>query len=177
MLMGCGRPYGWVLHAEPNPFVRPGCRAVLEPIHNEQLLVGGKPEAQYVAEKKADSADSYDEDKRASEAMFGQVIMGDHPELFAPGTPDNTFTIRPVWLHWEPGFFTFFVNKPAEADFVVDVLAPNGQPLNRISIHRVVGSGGMGGNISSGGRMRTALQAVAHVTGVYISDNWLCAAH
>ena len=59
VLGGCGASYEFIHHTEPNPFVRPGCRAVVEPIHSDQLVVGEKPEAQYVAEKKAESADSY----------------------------------------------------------------------------------------------------------------------
>jgi hypothetical protein len=172
MIIGCGPPYEFVQHAVPSPFTRPGCRAVLEPIHSEQLLVGDKPEAQYVAEKKEKSADSYMQDKADSQAAFGEIIMSDHPDLFgAPGAPDNTFTIRPVWVHWEPGFYAYVVNRPGQADFVVDVIAPNGQTLDRIGIHR------KWGGMSAGGRMRGAIQSVGHAFSAYISDNWFCAAH
>jgi len=151
--------------------MRPGCRAVLEPIHTEQLLVGDKPEAQYVGEKKESSADSYGADKQASDAVYHQVIMDRHGVLFMPGgTPDNTFTIRTTWVHWEPGFYAFVAAHPGQADLFVDVISPTGQQLDRIGVHT------RQGGISSGGRMRGALQSAGRVVNAYISDNWFCAA-
>jgi len=142
----------------------------MEPIHTEQLQVGEKSEAQYVAEKKADSADSYDADKRAADAIFHQRIADEHGILFMPGgTPDNTFIIRPMWLHWEPGYYAFVSSAPGRAHFIVDIVAPNGQPLDRIAIDT------RASDMSSGGRMRGAISKVGGAVSAYIADYWVCA--
>lgn len=171
--IGCAAPYRFVAHAEPNPFVRPGCRAVVEPLHVDRLVVGDKPIAQYAADKKAESADSFDEDLRAADVVFHQRVIDEHGALFLPGTPDNTFIIRPVFAHWEPGFYAYVAAHPSEAELLVDVLAPNGQLLDRIDVTTRVSASMF--NPSSGGRMREALKQAGHDLDIYISDNWLCA--
>lgn len=171
LLAGCGAPYQFIAHAEPSPFTRPGCRVTLEPVHVDQLMVGGKPVAQYVAEKKAESADSFDGDLRQSDELFHQRIIDEHGSLFMPGAPDNTFVIRPVFTHWEPGFYAVITSQPGVAEMVVDVLSPAGQVLDRISIKTAAN------DMSSGGRMRAALRSAGHAVSRYIEDNWMCAAH
>jgi hypothetical protein len=167
LMVGCGAPYKFVAHAEPNPFTRPGCRAVIEPLHVEHLIVGEKPVQQYAAEKSAESADSFDNDLRASNMIFHDRIAEEHGGLFMPGTPDNTFVIRPVWIHWEPG--SVFSN--ARAGLLVDVIGPNNSTLDRISIETTAG------DYSSGGRMRLAMKKAGRAVSVYISDNWVCDLH
>lgn len=171
LLVGCGAPYRFVAHAEPNPFVRPGCRAVIEPIHVENLVVGEKSVAQYVAEKKAESADKFDVDIRESDAIFHNRIGEDHGDLFVPGAPDNTFLIRPVFTHWEPGFYAVVAAHPGVANLTVDVLSPRGQVLDRIEIET------RASDYSSGGRMRYALKSAGRAVSRYIADNWMCAQH
>jgi hypothetical protein len=174
-LVGCGRPYHMEVQAVPSPFTRPGCRAIVEPVHSEGLMVGAMPEAAYLAEKKAESGESYLIDKTESDQLFHQAIMDNFGTLVAPGgPPDNTFVIRPRWTHWEPGFVGF-VSRPARADFLVEVVAPTGQVLDRFDFETVVGSSLY--NPSSGGRMRSALKRAGNVVSAYIGDNWLCAAH
>jgi hypothetical protein len=163
------------VQAAPNPFTRVGCRAVLEPIHSEQLLVGSMPEAAYIQQKQGASQDSYMVDKQESANEYAGAIMSEHAPLFTPGgAPDNTFSIRTTWTHWEPGFVGF-VSKPSIADFLVDVVAANGQLLDRFDFETAVGASLY--NPSSGGRMRSALKRAGHVVAAYINDNWLCASH
>jgi hypothetical protein len=171
-LVGCGPRYHMEVQAAPNPFVRPGCRAVVEPVHSENLLVGSMPEAAYVAQKKAESGDSYMTDKAESDGEFHQRFGEEHPMLVSPGAPDNTFIIRTTWTHWEPGFVGF-VSRPAIADFLVDVLTPQGQLLDRFDFETRVQSSLY--NPSSGGRMRSALKQAGAIVASYVSDNWLCA--
>lgn len=173
--VGCGRPYHMEVQAVPSPFVRPGCHAVLEPLHSEQLMVGAKPEAVYVSEKKAESGESYMNDKAASAMEFQQRLMGAFPNVFAPGgAPDNTFTIRPTWTHWEPGSVVAFGGaRPSVADLIVEVVSPQGQVLDKFDLETAVGASIY--NPSSGGRMRSALKRAGNVVAAYMGDNWLCA--
>ena len=173
---GCGRPYNMEAQAAPNPFTRPGCRVMLEPIHTDRLLVGSMPEPMYLAQKRDSSADSYMVDKQESEGLFRQRIADDHPTLFAPGnSPDNTFIIRPMWTHWEPGTVVGWGPHPSVADFLVEVLTSSGQMLDRFDFQTAVSASIY--NPSSGGRMRSALKKAGAVVSRYIDDNWLCAAH
>ncbi len=166
--IACGPPYQLIQHAEPNPFVRPGCRVVVEPIHTEQLRVGEKSEAEYVSGKGDDSAASYMNDKQVSDAALHQRIADDHPMLFLPGARDNTFIVRPMWLHWEPGYYAVVASAPGKANFMVEVLAPSGQTLDRMLIETRYG------DFSSGGRMKGALRKVGAAVSAYIADSWAC---
>ena len=172
LLVGCGAPYKFLAHAEPNPFTRPGCRASFEPLRVDQLVVGNKPVAQYTAEKSANSADSFDADLREADGIFHGRVVEDYGFLFAPGgTPDNTFIIRPMFVHWEPGFYAVFAAQPGVANLVIDVLTSNGQLLDKVTIES------RAGDFSSGGRMRLALKDAGRRFARYLGDNWLCAAH
>ncbi|HEX4515300.1 MAG TPA: hypothetical protein VGH87_24510 [Polyangiaceae bacterium] len=172
LLVGCGAPYRFVAHAEPNPFTRPGCRANFEPLRVDALMVGEKPVAQYAGEKSAGSADSFDNDLRAADGIFHGRVAEDYGFLFMPGgAPDNTFTIRPMFVHWEPGFYAVFAARPGVANVVFDVLAPNGQLLDKVEIET------RASDFSSGGRMRLALKDAGRRMARYLGDNWLCAAH
>src|SRR5258705_10210658 len=88
LLAGCGAPYKFIAHAEPNPFGRPGCKANFEPLRVDQLMVGDKPVAQYTGEKNAGSADSFDNDLRAADGIFHARVAEDFGFLFSPGAPD-----------------------------------------------------------------------------------------
>jgi hypothetical protein len=168
-LIGCGPPYNYTKVADPSTFTKPGCRAQLEPIHAERLVVGEKSEAEYAASKDGQQNASYAQDKIDSVAGFQQLLITSHPLLFAAGgTPDNTFVIRPVWTHWEPGFYTAIVNRPGIADFTVDILA-GGQPVEQIVFK------GAFLDFSSGGRMRGSLKIAAAIVARYIDDKWICA--
>jgi hypothetical protein len=170
MTIACGPAYHYVREVDASTFARPGCRALLEPVHSEALMVGAMPEAQYVAGKAGDSADSYAKDKVDSVSAFQEKLVEDHAPLFAPGgPPDNTFILRPIWNHWEPGFYAWVANKPGIANFTVDVLTSAGQPLDEITIQ------GAFLDFSSGGRMRGALKRTASILSSYIKDKWACA--
>jgi hypothetical protein len=135
-------------------------------------MVGNKPVAQYAGEKSADSKDSFDTDLRAADGIFHGRVAEDYGFLFMPGgTPDNTFTIRPNFVHWEPGFYAVFAAQPGVANLVIDVLAPNGQLLDKVMIES------RAGDFSSGGRMRLALKDAGRRFARYLEDNWLCASH
>lgn len=174
--VGCSRPYHMDAQAVPSPFTRAGCRAQLEPIHTEQLLVGSMPENVYVANKQDKSAESYMVDKQESANLFQQSLVEDYGFLFQPGgDPANTFIIRPTWTHWEPGSVFGWRRKDATADFLVEVLTAQGQLLDRFDFETAVTASIY--NPSSGGRMRSALKKAGHIIGRYLGDNWLCAQH
>jgi hypothetical protein len=171
-LIGCGSSYRMVVHAEPSPFTRPGCRLVVEQLHTAELVVGDKPVAQYVGEKSGASADSFDADLRAADQILHERLGLDWGALFVPGgTPDNTFVMRPVFVHWEPGFYAVFASGAGRANLMFDVLSPTGQVLDRFAVEK------RANDFSSGGRMRTVFKHVGAAASDYLRDNWLCAQH
>jgi hypothetical protein len=169
LVIGCGSPYAMMQQAQPSPFMRMGCRAVLEPLHTKHLIIGAKSEDQYMADKSESSAGSYVEDKRESDAVFHEAVSQEHAAIMGPGAPDNTFVIRPVWNHWEPGFYAFVAAAPGVAKLTVDVLSPTGIVLDRIAIETKAS------DVSSGGRMKGALRKAGNAVSVYITENWACA--
>jgi hypothetical protein len=166
LLAGCGAPYHFIAHAEPNPFVRPGCRVVVEPIHAERLIVEDEPVLAWRAEEDAEGAASFDADMREADHALHERLADAHGSLFLSGAPDNTFVIRPVFVHWDPGGW------PASrgvADFAVDVLSPGGrQLLDRITIETKAGA------FTSGQRMHITFAKAGAAISSYISDNWVC---
>jgi hypothetical protein len=166
LLAGCGAPYHYVARAAPNPFTRPGCKLVMERVHAERLVVGHEPVLAYLREKGPETADSFDADVRDSNAEFAQRVVDTHPEIFGPGAPDNTFLLRPWFVHWEPGFWP---GGRGVADVEVDVLGPGSRLLDKITIETKAG------DFSSGGRMKKALRSAGSAVGAYVSDRWSCA--
>ena len=169
LLVGCSPAYHYTHEVDASTFARPGCRALLEPLHSEALMVGEMTEAQYVADKSSDAASSYAQDKVDSVALFQNKLLADHPNLFTPGPPDNSFILRPTWTHWEPGYYAYVVNRPGVADFTVDVLTVAGQPIEQIVFK------GAALDFSSGGRMRGSLKRGAAILTSYLNDKWACA--
>jgi hypothetical protein len=93
-LAGCGANYTVSGHAESAAFARPRCNIVVEPIHADHLVVDGKSESAYVAGfKKAQTMDSYDSDKVASEQKFREALMAKHGSVFT-GRPTSRLSVE-----------------------------------------------------------------------------------
>ena len=166
-----GRPYQVVKFANPNPFTKAGCKIAVEDLHVDKLMVGDKPVAQYAAEKKDKSAESFDGDLRDSNARFVERLKEGVPGLFMQGgTPDNTFTLRASMTEWEPGFYAYVASHRAEMHIVVDIVDPGGNVLDEIIVTGSQGSGMEG----SGSRMRSLATRLGHYVDAYLEDRWLC---
>ncbi|HSQ63840.1 MAG TPA: hypothetical protein VLM85_11525 [Polyangiaceae bacterium] len=173
-LVGCGAggQYTVVSRTQPSAFARPGCHAIVEPVHAEHLMVGDKTEAQFLAEKRSNQVASFERDKRVSEETFVSQLQKRHGSVLAPGgASDNTFVIRPTWTAWDPGKFMGMFSKPGVGTFVVDVLSPTGQRLDRISIQPSKTS------YTAADRMKGVFEDLGASVNLYIDENWSCAAH
>jgi len=141
----------------PNPFTRPGCRAELETLQDLNI-----------------DAD----DKETAEAAFRRALVSGHESLFAEGgSADNTFTIRPKWLRWEPGQLVMGYaddQTPAEAIVEVDVLSPKGYLVDRVTTVTTVVPDLLVSR-TEGIRMRSALGKAGSAINRYLSDRWTCA--
>jgi hypothetical protein len=170
-LAGCGANYTVSGHAESAAFARPRCSIVVEPIRADHLVVDGKSEGAYVAEfKKAKTAESYENDKVASEQKFREALMAKHGTVFTGGSRDSTFVIRPTWNVWDPGYFAGMFSKPGKAQLAFDVVDANGRKVDQVSVEASSGQ-----QYATGERMRKALKNVGDGLGDYIDQNWQCA--
>ena len=169
-LAGCGANYTVSGHAEAASFARPRCNIVVEPIHADRLVVGGKSEHEYLAGKKARTADSYDSDKVASERKFREALMAKHGTVFTGGARESTFVIRPTWNMWDPGYFAGIFSKPGTAQLAFDVVDPNGRTVDQVSIEAKSSK-----TYATGDRMRQALNNAGDGLSEYIDQNWQCA--
>ena len=172
-VVGCGggAQYTFVSRSQPSAFTRTGCRAVVEPIHAENLRVGDKTEAQFLSEKKSNQVWAFERDKRDSQQKFiSQLEKRQAVVLANGGAPDNTFVIRPTWTTWEPGSYAGMFSKPGVATFVVDVLSPTGQLYDRIAIETSTTS------YTAADRMKSDFSDAGKSVSRYIEENWTCAA-
>jgi hypothetical protein len=131
---------------------------IVEPMHFEQVSVGGKSEPDYLANKNPGARASWEGDKEALANTFlssmmaraGALQIG--PALQQPGP--GTLIIRPYCQFIEPGNFNGFVNIATQVRVTTQILDPSGQVLDSVEVIEV--SPARMDNPSSGGRMREA---------------------
>src|SRR5688572_972739 len=118
-LVGCGPR--WVIRqqAQPNPLS--GVRKFnLEGIHWEQLMVGSKSEAEYLAGKDAEQIKSFQGDKAGFQDRFVAQLLSRAQGIqlvpTPPGEPGQ-FTVRATVVQFEPGFYA----AVAAQDTMVDI--------------------------------------------------------
>lgn len=171
-LAGCGTSYTVSGHAETAAFARPSCRIVVEPLRETALEVDGKSEGAYLADKEERSAASYMNDKLASERQFREKLMAKNGLAFTSGSPESTFVVRPTWNTWQPGSFFggALFSTPARVHLSLEVIAPNGQPVDHVDVEAKSKDG-----YATGTRMRAALKNAGHGVSEYIAENWKCA--
>ncbi|HEY1957563.1 MAG TPA: hypothetical protein VGH28_18215 [Polyangiaceae bacterium] len=171
-LVGCagGAQYTIVSRTAPQAFARPACHVVVEPIHADHLMVSEQTEAQFLAAKRPNQVWAFNRDKRVSEEKFMSELRDGRSKVFAPGSADSTFVIRPTWSAWDPGKFMGMFSKPGVGTFSFDVLSPSGERLDRIEIQPSVVS------YAAADRMHGVFKEAGASLGKYIDENWACAA-
>jgi hypothetical protein len=137
---------------------------IVEPMHFEQVSIGGKSEPDYLANKNPGSRASWEGDKQALANEFLSGMMADAgglqigPAVQQPGP--GTLIVRPYCQFIEPGHFNGFFNLNTEVRVLAQILDPSGQVLDQVEIDQ--GSIARMENPSSGGRMREAATVIGH---------------
>ncbi len=168
-LVGCAPR--WVIRqqAAPNPLV--GQRKFnLEGMHWEQLRIGGKTEAEYIGGKDAEQAASFQADKRTFEERFvGALTSQTNGAQYVPAPPGegSLYIVRPIVTFFEPGFYVGVAARDSEADITVQIFAPDGKPVDEVTIHTRIAATMT--SPSSGDRMRKCGDDLGGVTAKYIS--------
>lgn len=155
--VGCG-PHWVVVHqAAPNP-LRGQRQFVIEAVTYPNLLVGDKPEAVWLADKKEDSRQSFESDKaETAKNLIEQLIAraGSRGLQVIPwnGAP-GAFNLRPAITFFEPGNYNGFINTATTVQLSLRVLSDQGQIIDEVVFRADVPASIY--NPSSGGRMHTA---------------------
>lgn len=138
LLAGCGPKWVVLTQAAPNPLLNQNKFAVL-PVDYTGLTVGQKTEADYLAEKDADTRANWDGDKAGIDAEFVKVLTerasgAGITVVKAAGPADAPFQIRPKVEFIEPGFYAVVASRPSEVRMKVQITAPDGKIIDEITI-------------------------------------------
>lgn len=165
LLASCGPRWSIVHEATPDPFLGKTTFA-LEPLHFEQLLVGGKSEGEYRSDKSPEQNASWDEDKQSMNGMYQQSVVdhGEGLQFVAPAA--GVFIVRPVVNFIEPGFYAAVARGDTSVNLTVQILSPDGQVLDEFTTSSRVAATMT--NPSSGGRMRDAGADLGNVVAKYL---------
>ncbi len=155
---GCGGPR-WVVvrQAAPNP-LHGQSQFVIEAVTYPNLLIGDKPEAAWLSEKKEDARQSFEGDKtETAKNLIEQLIAraGSRGIQVIPwsGAP-GAFNLRPAITFFEPGNYNGFVNTATTVQISVQVLSAQGQIIDEVVFRSDVPATLY--NPTSGGRMQLA---------------------
>jgi hypothetical protein len=167
-LAGCGPR--WVIRTQAVPNPLNGQRKFnLEGMHWENLRIGGKGEAEYLAGKDDKQRASFQEDKAAFQERFIAGLSSRAQGIgLVPAPPGEAglYTLRPAVTFFEPGFYAYAAARDSEADITVQIVAQDGKLIDEITIHSRVAATMT--SPASGGRMRTAGEDLGNVTGKYL---------
>ncbi len=131
---GCS-PLTIIRQATPSPLT-PQTPFALEPPTYKYLMVGKKPEAEYLARRKPEEQVRFQNDKATFATAYFNAVMGAHGGLMV-GPADQApgkFVIHSNVELLEPGVYTHFVNVPTKMLTRVSITDPNGTVLDELTI-------------------------------------------
>lgn len=155
--VGCG-PHWVVVHqAAPNP-LQGQSQFVVESVTYPNLLVGDKPEAVWLSEKKEAARQSFEGDKvETAKNLIEQLIAraGSRGIQVSPwaGTP-GAFNLRPAITFFEPGNYNGLINTATTVQLSLRILSAQGQLIDEVIFRSDIPATTY--NPSSGGRMHIA---------------------
>lgn len=154
-LAGCAPRWTIISQASPNGLTGARRFAVM-PIDFSGLRVGEKDEAGYLSEKDARQRASWARDKEIVNARFLDGLREEAAKhgidmALATGPGAAPFILRPHVPWMEPGFYTGFVNKPGQAKIEVQILGPQGAPVDVILVEPAGGGFSITDRLSNAG--------------------------
>jgi hypothetical protein len=168
-LAGCGGGPQWTVHSQaaPDPFLNQKSFGVV-PTDFTGYMVGGKSEADYLADKKPDQQASFQADKQGIDEMLVNALVGKAQATGinvsrATGPGAAPFQIHPVVQWLEPGYYVGISAAPAELRVVVKIESPDGKVLDEIEVHKKAKG------LATGQRLRMAAEQVGNATAAYLA--------
>jgi hypothetical protein len=181
LLAGCAsRQWRVVAQAAPSPFTNQRTFAVT-PIDYTGLVVGDMSEAQYLAQKDADTQGKFLGDKAGINEEFTNALISEAKDnditvTLATGPTSAPFIIRPYVSFIEPGFYAVVASGKSEVRMTVRITAPNGIIFDEIALRHSTDSasgwsiGGISLNPSAGGRVRKDGVALGKIVAAYLKE-------
>jgi hypothetical protein len=166
VLAACGPHWVIVRQAAPSPF-GPAAKVFVDRVSLEGLMVGEKTEAEWMSEKKADTQDSWEGDKQAMNEEFIQAFYDKAKGVALSTTPQGSnFIVRAHFVHYEPGYYAYVVNRAATIDADLFIQDPAGNVLDEIKLK------GAANGISAGGRARSCASQIGGAAGDYVHQRF-----
>lgn len=164
----CGPPWTVVRQATPNPLMGQKKFAVM-PIDFSGLRVGEKDEPGYLAEKDAESKNSWAGDKEGMNAEYAKRLTEEASAVgisVVGGNDKAEFVVHPKvgWL--EPGFYAYVAAKPSEVRMTVTISSPDGSVIDEITMSHQTGASMT--NPAIGNRLRDDAEALGAWTAEYL---------
>jgi hypothetical protein len=141
LVMGCAPPWTVIRQGNPNP-INPQTQFAIDNTTFNNLMVARKSEAEYLADKKPETQQSFQNDKLAFLAGFTNGVQQQASPIAVAGPEALTgrFAIHSNVDYLEPGNFNGFVNIATEMHTKVVITDPNQQPVDEIELKCVVGA-------------------------------------
>lgn len=132
---GCGPGWTVVKQAAPSPFNAQSAFSV-EPIAYEGLKVGGKNEADYLAEKKPEQVEAWKADLGKLNQAYADNLVKEGKGLqisVGPAAAPSPFAVKPMVSFIEPGVYAGIVNLPAEVRMTLRVTDAQGAVVDEVA--------------------------------------------
>ncbi len=166
VLVGCGPHWVVVRQAAPRARSAPTSKVYIDRVSLEGLIVGEKTESQWMSEKGNDTRDSWDGDKSAMNEKFIAAFADSAHDVPLGPNPEGSFTVRAHFYHYEPGFYTYIVNRPATIDADLFILDAAGNVVDQIKLS------GAANGISAGERARACASRIGWAAGKYVRQRF-----
>ena len=163
LLGGCGPHWIVVKQATPNP-MNASSKFFVAKVALDGLRVGNKSEEEWMAEKGAETRDSWDGDKLAMNDEFATGFVSAKDDLGMSSSPAGAFTVKAHILRYEPGFYVGVASGKASLDAAIQVLDQGGTVVDEFQV--TASAGGM----SAGERSRQCARILGATAAKYVLD-------
>lgn len=128
--IGCGGGWTIIKQAQPSPF-KPDSTFAVAPATWEDLKVGKKTEAEWLAEKDEKAKMSHEGDKQLYANEFASQVNTRAKGLKIAGEGSN-YVIKSHVYWMEPGYYAMISHGPAQVKVRVDVIDGGGAVIDQI---------------------------------------------
>jgi len=167
---GCGPSWAVIRAQSPNPLIGQTRFAVF-PVDMSAFSVGGGSEADYLAEKDADSRADWQGDKAGINEEYTKVLIQTASELGfsvvpATGPQSAPYFIRPRVDFIEPGFYAVVASGASRVRMTILITTADGGIIDEVLVQHGT-QGGMT-NPAVGNRLRDDGEALGELTAEYL---------
>jgi hypothetical protein len=138
VLTGCGPHWVVIRQVVPNP-MGPTSPFFVRGVTLDGMRIGDTTEAEWMSQKDSSTRESWANDKVGMADEFGHGFDQGGEGLVRAASPAGAFTVIAHYVHYEPGFYAVVAARPGQIDAVIDIIDPNGTPLDQFMTTAVCG--------------------------------------